>query len=82
MYYMGIYLFVAICNVSAAFNKLNYSTIVSGFSVLLFLITKDFPPIEKWGLATEEGREIIGLIISCNWMGFLGIVKLYNDAYK
>lgn len=82
MYWVGIYLFVALCNGLAAFGKLNYTVIVSGFAVLLFLITKDFPPIEKWGVATQEGREILGLIVCCNWMGFLGVVKLYNDAYK
>ncbi|MGB0431430.1 MAG: transmembrane 220 family protein [Bacteroidia bacterium] len=82
LYWIGIFSFLTLANILAAINKLNYTVIISGFLLFLFLITKDFPPIEKWGLTTEEGIEIISLIIGCNWMGLLGVLKLYNDAYK
>lgn len=80
--WVGIYLFVACCNVLAALNKLHYGLIVAGFLGTLFLITSNFPPAELWGFDHEEGREIMGLIVSCNWMGLLGLVKLYNEAYR
>ncbi len=82
LYWIGVYLLLALSSILAAFNKLNYTLIISGFSLFLFLITKDFPPIERWGIETEEGREIIALIVGCNWMGLLGVLKLYNDSYK
>lgn len=77
---MAIYGFVALSNVLALFNKLNYIVIGVGFMALLFFITAAFQAVEVWSFDSEEGREIFGLIIACNWMGFLGIVKLYNES--
>ncbi|MBI1183464.1 hypothetical protein GC194_04300 [bacterium] len=82
LFWFGIYMYLAICNVLALMKRLSYLLIVLGFSLLLLFITSNFPPIEKWSLQTEEGQRIIGLIVSCNYMGFLGIIKLYNDSYK
>ena len=82
LYWLGLYGFMSVVSVLAALKKLNYTVIITGFALLLFLITSNFPPIELWGLHTREGREIISLIVSCNWMGLIGVIKLYNDSYK
>lgn len=80
--WVGIYLYVALCNVLAALDRLHYSLIVIGFLGTLLLITTTFPPADLWGFDHEEGREIMGLILSCNWFGLLGVFKLYKEAYR
>lgn len=81
LYWIGIYSFVALSSLLAMFDKLNYYIIGAGFLGLLLLITNAFQTVEDWTFDSEEGREIFGLIISCNWMGMLGIFKLYQKSY-
>jgi len=81
-FWMGIYTFIALANVLAMLDKLNYAVVGVGFAALLFLITSTFQSIEEWSFDSEEGREIFGLILGCNWMGLLGILKLYKDSSK
>ena len=79
--WIGIYLYVAVANIMAALGRLPYSMVIAGFLGMLFLITSNFPAADLWGFDHEEGREIMGLILSCNWMALLGIFKLYKEAY-
>jgi hypothetical protein len=81
-YWAGIFVLVALITAMAALGRLSYWLVSLGFVFLLVLINVHFPPIAKWGLVTPEGQRIIALIVSCNWLGIMGILKLYHDAYK
>lgn len=82
IFWILIYLFAAICTVLQAHRKLNYLLVLLGFLGYFFLLTYNFPPIDKFSIKFIEGQNAIGLIICGNWIAILGIYKLYKESYR